>query len=252
MRLANRTAVVTGAGSGYGAGIARRFAAEGARIVAVDINESGGTEVARTIQDEGGQATFVKADVSRADDTARILQAALEAFGSVQVVVNNAATTHRRGPICDVDEAEFDRLFAVNVKSLFHSAKVMVPYFRSVGGGVFVNIASIVSLRPSPGLAWYNATKAANVSITKSMALDFGHDNIRVNCVNPAVGDTGLLASFMGEPDTPQLREKYRRAIPLGRFTTPDDVAAACLYLASDDASFITGTSIEVDGGRSV
>lgn len=252
MRLKNKTAIVTGAGSGYGAGIAARFAQEGAQVVVADIDEPKGRDVAASITARGGKAHFVRTDIADAASLARLLQETVDRFGGLQIVVNNAATTHRRGPILDVDEAEFDRVFSVNVKSLFLSAKAMVPYFRQVGGGVFVNVASITSFRPAPGLAWYNATKAAVVSISKSMALDFGRDNIRVNCVNPAVGDTGLLAAFMGEPDTPQLREKYKAAIPLGRFTTPQDVAGACLYLASDDASFVTGTAIEVDGGRSI
>ncbi len=252
MRLKGKTAIVTGAGSGYGAGIAHRFASEGANVVVADFSEAGGRSVTATIVAQGGQARFVKADVSKAADVAALLQATLDAFGSLQVVVNNAGTTHRRQPILEVDEAEFDRVFAVNVKGLYHSARVMVPYFRSVGGGVFVNVASIVSFRPSAGLAWYNGSKAAAVSISKSMAVDFGRDKIRVNCVNPAFGVTGLSADFMGEPDTPELREKFRQAIPLGRFTAPEDVASACLYLASDDAAFITGTCINVDGGRSV
>jgi 3-oxoacyl-[acyl-carrier protein] reductase len=252
MRLNGKTTIVTGAGSGYGAGIAKRFAREGANVIVADINEAGGRAIAEVIAAEGRQARFVKTDVSKTADVARLLDATLNAFGSLHVVVNNAGTTHRRQPILDVEEVEFDRIFAVNVKSLFHSARVMVPYFRSVGGGAFVNVASIVSFRPAPGLAWYNGSKSAAVSISRSMALDFGVDKIRVNCVNPAFGVTGLSADFMGAPDTPELREKFRQAIPLGRFTEPEDVASACLYLASDDAGFITGTCINVDGGRSV
>lgn len=252
MRLKDKTAIVTGAGSGFGAGIAARFAHEGANVMVVDINEPNGRNVVATIEAAGGRAQFIKADVSKVHDVENVLKTTIDAYGSLQVVVNNAATTHRRQPICDVEEQEFDRVFSVNVKSLFLSAKVMVPYFRKVGGGIFVNIASVVALRPAPGLAWYNGTKAAVVAISKSMALDLGPDRIRVNCVNPAVGDTGLLAQFMGEPDTPELRERYLKAIPLGRFTTPEDVAAASLYLASDDADFITGTCIEVDGGRAI
>ncbi len=252
MRLDGKTAIITGAGSGYGAGIAERFAKEGARIVVADINEAGGRAVVDGICAQGGQARFAKADVSKRSDVEALLATALDAFGSLQIVVNNAGITHRRQPILNVEEDEFDRIFSVNVKSLYHSAQVMVPYFRSVGGGVFVNVASIVSFRPSAGLAWYNSSKAAAVSASRSMALDFGRDNIRVNCVNPAFGVTGMTDDFMGAPDTPELREKFRQAIPLGRFTEPADVASACLYLASDDASFITGTCINVDGGRSV
>ncbi|SFU09147.1 SDR family oxidoreductase [Paraburkholderia aspalathi] len=252
MRFSRRTVIVTGAASGYGAGIAARFAGEGANVVVADLNADNGLRVTESIQSDGGNATFVRADVSNMNDVTALLSKSLDAYGSVHAVINNAGTTHRRKPLCDVTEEEFDRLFSVNVKSLLISAKVMVPYFRSVKAGVFVNVASIVSFRPPPGLAWYAGSKAAVVNISRAMAAELGPDNIRVNCVNPAVGDTGLLAEFMGEPDTPELRTKYASMIPLGRFTTPDDVAGACLYLASDDARFVTGTSIDVDGGRSV
>lgn len=252
MRLANKTAIVTGGGSGFGAGIATRFAKEGANVVVADIDKGNGEAVAADIRATGGHAEFVHADISDMDSVKHMLNATLGHYGQLHTVVNNAATTHTRGPILDVEEAEFDRLFRINVKSLYISAKVMVPYFQQQGGGAFVNVASITSFRPSPGLAWYNGTKAAVVSISKSMAVDFGKDNIRVNCVNPAVGDTGLLAAFMGEPDTPELRQRYCSLIPLGRFTTPQDVAGACLYLASEDAAFVTGTTVDVDGGRSV
>jgi 3-oxoacyl-[acyl-carrier protein] reductase len=248
MRLSGKTAIITGAASGYGAGIAHRFSAEGANVVVADIDEAKGVAVAGAL----ASAIFVPTDVSKATDIAALLERAKQAYGRVDIVVNNAGATHRKKPLCEISEAEFDRVFSVNVRSLMHSAKVMVPHFRAHGGGVFVNVASIVAFRPVPGLAWYCGSKAAVLNISKAMAVELGPDNIRVNCVNPAVGDTGMLADFMGEPDTPALRQRYKAAIPLGRFTDPSDVAAACVFLASDDAQFVTGTSIEVDGGRSV
>ncbi len=170
----------------------------------------------------------------------------------MQIVVNNAGTTHRNKPVLDVTEAEFDRVYAVNVKSLFWSVQAFVPYFRSQGGGVFVNIASTAGVRPRPGLVWYNGSKGAMIVASKSLAVELGGERIRVNCVNPVIGDTGLTAQFMGVEDTPENRQRFLAGIPLGRFSTPQDVANACLYLASDEASFITGVCLEVDGGRCV
>ncbi len=252
MRLKGKTAIITGAGSGFGEGIAMTFAREGANVVVADINEVGGQRVADAIRDAGGQAVFARADVSRNDDVAGLLQAALSAFGGLTTVVNNAGTTHRNRPMLEVDEDEFDRIYAVNVKSIYLTAKHMVPHFRAHGGGAFINIASTAAIRPRPGLTWYNGTKGAVVTTSKSMAAELGPDNIRVNCVNPVIGATGLLADFMGMPDTPENRKRFLGTIPLGRFSTPQDIANACLYLASDEAGFITGTCLEVDGGRCV
>ncbi|MFQ1062334.1 SDR family oxidoreductase [Bordetella trematum] len=252
MRLKGKTAIITGAGSGFGEGIAITFAREGANVVVADINEVGGQRVADAIRDAGGQAVFARADVSRNDDVAGLLQTALSAFGGLTTVVNNAGTTHRNRPMLEVDEDEFDRIYAVNVKSIYLTAKHMVPHFRAHGGGAFINIASTAAIRPRPGLTWYNGTKGAVVTTSKSMAAELGPDNIRVNCVNPVIGATGLLADFMGMPDTPENRKRFLGTIPLGRFSTPQDIANACLYLASDEAGFITGTCLEVDGGRCV
>jgi 3-oxoacyl-[acyl-carrier protein] reductase len=252
MRLKGKTALITGAGSGYGTGIARRFAQEGANVVVADINEANGRRVSQEINDAGGKAAFVKVDVSKAAEVANLLARALEIFRGADIVVNNAGTTYRRKPAYEVTEAEFDRLFAVNVKSLLLSAQVMVPHFRSQGGGVFVNIASTTSFRPSPGLAFYNATKAAVVSISKTMAVELGPCKIRVNCVNPGAGETGLLADFFGEAIKPEVLERYVGLIPLRRLTTADDIADACLYLASDESRFVTGATLDVDGGKSV
>jgi len=176
----------------------------------------------------------------------------LRGVGQLDIVVNNAGTTHRNQPLLGVSETEFDRVYAVNVKSIYWTAIHMVPYFRLRGGGCFVNIASTAGVRPRPGLTWYNGSKAAVIITSKSMAAELGPDRIRVNCVNPVIGATGLVTEFMGMPDTPENRKKFLATIPLGRFSTPDDVAGACVYLASDEANFITGACLEVDGGRCV
>ncbi|MBN9114238.1 MAG: glucose 1-dehydrogenase, partial [Pandoraea sp.] len=170
----------------------------------------------------------------------------------LDIVVNNAGTTHRNKPLLEVTEAEFDRVYAVNVKSIFWSARAVMPYFLQRGAGVMINIASTAGVRPRPGLVWYNGSKGAVITASKAMAAEFGPKNIRVNCVNPVIGDTGLTAEFMGVPHTPKNRAKFLAGIPLGRFSTPQDIANACLYLASDDAAFITGVCLEVDGGRCI
>lgn len=252
MRLENKVAIVTGAGSGFGRGIAATFAREGARVVVADINDPAGQETVEQIRTAGGEAQFAHVDVSSAASMQDLLAAALGHYPGVDIVVNNAGATHRNRPMLEVAEAEFDRIYAINVKSIFLSAHTFVPHFRQRGGGVFVNIASTAAIRPRPGLTWYNGTKGAVVTTSRSMAAELGPDRIRVNCVNPVVGATGLLGEFMGVPDTPENRAKFTAGIPLGRFSTPEDVANACLYLASDEAAFITGACLEVDGGRCV
>ncbi|WP_265919193.1 SDR family oxidoreductase [Cupriavidus nantongensis] len=252
MRLANKVAIVTGGGSGFGEGIAHTFAREGANVVVADLREEAAERVAAAIRDAGGRARAVRADVSREADTEAMREAALAVFGDVHIVVNNAGTTHRNKPILEVTEDEFDRVYAVNVKSIYWSARAFIPHFRRRGGGVFVNIASTAGIRPRPGLVWYNGSKGAVITASKAMAAELGPDNIRVNCVNPVIGATALLEEFMGMPDTPENRARFLATIPMGRMSTPQDVANACLYLASDEAAFITGTCIEVDGGRCV
>jgi 3-oxoacyl-[acyl-carrier protein] reductase len=251
-RLQGKAAIVTGAGSGFGEGIARRFADEGCAVIVNDIAREAGERVAAAIRAAGGRAHFVQGDVTRSDDVRSALAAALAHFGRLDIVVNNAGATHRNQPLLDVPEAEFDRIYAVNVKSLYWTARHMVPHFRAHGGGCFVNIASTAAVRPRPGLTWYNGTKGAVIVTSRSMAAELGPDNIRVNCVNPVIGETGLLTEFMGLPDTPDNRAKFLATIPLGRFSRPLDVANACLFLASDEAAFITGACLEVDGGRCV
>ncbi|MBY4897235.1 glucose 1-dehydrogenase [Cupriavidus sp. AU9028] len=252
MRLADKVAVVTGGGSGFGEGIALAFAREGARVLVADIDEASATRVVQRIAETGGQARAIRADVSKGEDVAAMRDAALAAFGDVGIVVNNAGTTHRNKPILEITEDEFDRVHAVNVKSIYWSARHFIPHFRARGGGVFINIASTAAIRPRPGLVWYNASKGAVVTASKGMAAELGPDNIRVNCVNPVIGVTGLLEQFMGKPDTPENRAAFLATIPMGRMSTPADIAGACVFLASDEAAFVTGACLEVDGGRCV
>jgi len=244
-RLADKAAIVTGAGSGFGAGIAKRFAAEGAAVTVADINVQAGERVAREV---GGQ--FVQADVTKGDDWVKLLRAAGD---QLDIIVNNAGWTHRNKPYLEVTEAEFDRVYAVNVKSIYLSALHAVPVFRKRGRGCFVNIASTAGVRPRPGLTVYNSSKGAVINLSKSMAAEFGPDRIRVNCVNPVFSpETSLSADFAGGRVTEEAKQRFMATIPLGRFSTPLDVANACLYLASDEAEFISGVCIEVDGARCV
>jgi len=252
MRLKDKIAIVTGGGSGFGEGISKRFAQEGCKVVVNDINVEGGERVTREINAAGGKAAFAKADVSKDADWATLLKVTLDTFGALHIVVNNAGTTHRNQPMLGVSEEQFDRMYAVNVKSLFHSAKHCVPYFRTKGGGAFITVASTAGVRPRPGLVWYNGSKGAAIVTSRSMAAELGPDKIRVNVVNPVAGDTPLLAEFMGGADTPEMRAKFIATIPLGRLSKPLDVANACLYLASDEAEFISGACLEVDGARCV
>jgi len=252
MRLTGKTAIVTGGGSGFGEGIAKAYAREGANVVINDLNGAAAERVASEIALAGGKAIAVAGDVTRSEDWRRLREAALEDFGSVQIVVNNAGTTHRNKPVLEVTEAEFERVYAVNVKSIYWSVQAFVPYFRQQGGGVFVNIASTAGVRPRPGLVWYNGSKGAVIIASKALAAELGPDRIRVNCVNPVIGETALLSEFMGVEDTPENRKRFLAGIPLGRFSTPQDVANACLYLGSDEAEFVTGVCLEVDGGRCV
>lgn len=250
MRLKDKVALVTGAGSGFGAGIARRFAEEGARVIVNDVDAPSADRVAGEL---GAGAAAVRGDVTLAADWASLMETAQSRFGRLDVVVNNAGWTHRNKSCLEVSEAEFDRVFAVNVKSIYLSAVHAVPLFRRQGGGCFVNIASTAGVRPRPGLTVYNASKGAVILMSKSMAAEFGPDRIRVNCVNPVFSpDTALSAEFAGGSVTDEARKRFLATIPLGRFSTPLDVANACLYLASDEAGLVSGTCIEVDGARCV
>ena len=251
MRLEDKIAIVTGAASGFGAGIALRFASEGAKVVVNDVDADGARRTVGQIEGGGGRAIACAGDVSKDADVARLIAAAIDAFGRLDIVVNNAGTTHRNQPMLDVPEEMFDRIYQVNVKSLYLTAKHAVPHFRAQKSGVFITIASTAGVRPRPGLTWYNGSKGAAIVTSRSMAVELAPHNIRVNVINPVAGETGLLADFMGE-DTPQKRAQFISTIPLGRLSQPSDVATAAVFFASDEASFITGACMEVDGGRCV
>jgi len=249
MRIPGKVAVVTGAASGFGEGIAKRFAKEGGKVVIADLNVEGAERVATEI---GDAAAAIHADVTDRTQVKAMVDFALARFRRVDILVNNAGFTHVNQPMLEVDEATFDRVFEVNVKAIYLAALAIVPVFRSQGGGAIINIASTAGVRPRPGLTWYNASKGAAITLTKSMAVELAPDRIRVNALNPVMGETGMLERFMGMPDTPENRAKFLATIPLGRMSRPADIAAAALFLASDDAEFITGTTLEVDGGRCV
>jgi len=253
MRVKDKSIIVTGAGQGIGEGIATRLAQEGAKVIVNDINQALGEKVAAAIRSEGGSASFFAADVTRSADVKALVDVAMQRHGKLDVMVNNAGWTHRNRPALEVSEEEFDKVYAVNMKSIYLSTVHAVPAFRANKGGCFINIASTAGIRPRPGLTWYNGSKGAVITTSKSLAAEFGPENIRVNCINPVFNpDTGLSAEFAGGPVDEARRAKFLATIPLGRFSTGLDVGNAALYLASDEAAFITGVCIEVDGGRCV
>jgi 3-oxoacyl-[acyl-carrier protein] reductase len=245
MRLAGKTAIVTGGGSGFGAGIARKFAAEGAHVFVVDING----DAASIIADEVG-GTAVTCDVSNAASVNALAETVLS-NAPLDILVNNAGVTHLPSAMEDVTEADFDRVFNVNMKSVFLLARAFVPHFKERKTGVILNVASTAGVSPRPRLNWYNASKGWMITATKTMAVELAPDGIRVNAINPVAGDTPLLKTFMGE-DTPEMRAKFLSTIPLGRFSTPEDMGNAACFLCSDEASMITGVAMEVDGGRCI
>ena len=246
MRLKNKIAIVTGGGSGFGAGIVKKFIQEGAKVVVADINLENANKVA---MDTGGFA--VEVDVSNSLSFKNLVDKTLEKFGKIEIMVNNAGITHLPNSMENISEAEFDKIFAVNSKSVFFSAKYLVPKMISIGGGNILNVASTAGISPRPNLSWYNATKGWMISATKAMAIELASKKIRVNALAPVAGETPLLKSFMGG-DTPEKREKFLSTIPIGRFSTPNDMGNAACFLCSEEASMITGVVLQVDGGRCI
>jgi len=251
MKLQGRIAIVTGAGSGYGAGIARRFAEEGARVVCVDIDGAAAARIANSLPSGPEAALALQCDVSDGASVAAMVAETVRALGGFDILVNNAGMTQKPARIARIAEADLDRLLAVNVKSLYHMAVHALPVLRKRGGGVVINIASVAAIRPRPGMTWYNASKAAVITITQSMAAELAPDRIRVNAIAPAVGQTPMFTSMYGA-DTEDAANRLIETIPLGRLCKPEDIAAAAVYLASDDAAFVTGAILPVDGGRLV
>ncbi|WP_420342247.1 glucose 1-dehydrogenase [Paenirhodobacter sp.] len=248
-RLDGKVAIITGAGGGFGEGIAKLFAEEGAKVGVLDLRADAAERVAAEI---GEGALALAADVTSRAQMEAAVQKLVEHFGAPGIFVNNAGWTHRNKPMLEVTEEEFDRVYAINVKSIYHISNIIVPLMRQQGGGAIVNIGSVAGIRPRPGLTWYNSTKGAVNILSQSMAVELAPDNIRVNAICPVMGETGLLESFMGVPDTPENRARFVATIPLGRMSRPADIARATLYLASDDAEFITGVLLPVDGGRTI
>lgn len=248
-RMAGKIAVVTGAGGGFGEGIAKLFAREGAKVGVLDLRADAAERVAQEI---GENAIALTADVTSRAQTEAAVNKVVEHFGTPNVFVNNAGWTHRNKPMLEVTEEEFDKVYGINVKAIYHASNIIVPMMREIGGGSIVNIGSVAGIRPRPGLTWYNSTKGAVNILSQSMAVELAPDNIRVNAICPVMGETGLLEAFMGLPDTPENRAKFVATIPMGRMSTADDIARATLYLASDDSEFITGILMPVDGGRTV
>ena len=248
MRLKDKSIIVTGAGSGFGEGITKRFAEEGANVIVADVDVENGTRVAKATKN----AIFCQVDVANDADVKNMINLAIGEFGSLDVLVNNAGIAQKNCPMTKVDESAFDRIFAVNVKSIFLAALYAVPIMQKQGTGSIINTASTAAVSPRPGLTWYNGSKGAVVTITKSMAVELAKDNIRVNALNPVIGQTGLTIDFMGGVDTPEIREKFISTIPMGRMSTPLDVANAALFFASEESAFVTGVCLEVDGGRCI
>ncbi len=248
MRLDGKTAIVTGGASGFGAGIVRKFIAEGARVMVADINAAGAQAMAA---DMGDQAVAFGVDLTQGDQVKAMADTAFETFGGLDILVNNAGITHLPAPMEDVSEEDFDRVLAVNVKSVYLTAKYIVPHMKNRSSGAILNVASTAGVSPRPNLNWYNCSKGWMITATRTMAVELAPSGIRVNAINPVAGETPLLKSFMGE-DTPEIRAKFLATIPLGRFSTPEDMGAVSCFLCSDEASMVTGVCMEVDGGRCI
>ena len=252
MNLNNKIAIVTGGASGFGAATAHRLAQAGARVMVADLNANGAQKVASEIIAAGGQAAGVVVDIADRASFEYMVATTRQSLGGLDILVNNAGTTHRNKPALEVTEEEFDRVYRVNVKSLFWAAQTVLPGFIAQGSGCIVNVASTTGVRPGPGLTWYSGSKAAMINLTKGLALEYARSGVRINAVNPMIGETAMLGDFMGMEDTPANRERFLMRIPLGRFTRPADVASAVTFLASDEASYLTGVCLDVDGGRNI
>ena len=248
MRLKDKTAIVTGGASGFGAGIVRKFVAEGARVMIADLNSEG----ADALQSELGKATVsCKVNVAKDGDVASMIETAIQKLGHVDILVNNAGTTHLPNELEGISEEDFDLVFAVNCKSVYLTSKYLMPHFKSRNSGAILNVASTAGVSPRPRLSWYNASKGWMITATKSMAVELAPIGIRVNAINPVAGETPLLEKFMGE-DTPEIRKKFLSTIPIGRFSNAEDMGNAACFLCSDEASMVTGVCMEVDGGRCI
>lgn len=250
MRLKDKVAVITGGASGFGEAIAKRFASEGACVLVADLNADGAAKVSAAIQAAGGQAAATGADVTKSKDADAMIAAAISAFGGLDILVNNAGVPQRIGAFQDVSDDAIDRIFDVNVKSWLYTTRAALPHLEARGGGSIINTASVAGLRPRPGAAWYNASKAAACSLTLSMASELGAKNIRVNALCPVAADTPLFRDVVGGEITDAHRERFTSGIPLGRLATSEDVASAALYLASEDGAFLSGVLLPIDGGR--
>jgi len=249
-QLAGKVAIITGAGSGFGTGMAEAYIREGAKVIIADINAEAGERVAKSL---GAHAKAVATDVADGDAVQAMVQACVDSFGVPDIVINNAGTTHRNQPMLQVDEQTFDRVFNVNVKSIYHMAHAVVPVMRARGkGGLIINVGSTAGIRPRPGLCWYNSSKGAVNLLSKAMAVELAPDKIRVNALCPVMGATALLEDFMGMPDTPENHARFLSTIPLGRLCEPRDMAAAAVFLATDAAEFLTGLEMPIDGGRTI
>lgn len=248
MKLDGKSAIVTGGASGFGAGIVRRFAAEGARVLIADINGQAAGELASEI---GEAARGVTIDITKTEDVKNMVAAAMDFAGGIDVLVNNAGIGHTPEPMEELSESQFDQIFEVNIKSIYRTSQAVVPVMKKAGAGAILNIASTAGVSPRPNLTWYNASKGWVITATRSMAVELASSGVRVNALNPVAGETPMLKTFMGE-DTPEIRAKFIASIPIGRFSTPEDMGAAATFLCSDDASMITGVALEVDGGRCI
>lgn len=248
MKLSGKSAIVTGGASGFGAGIARRFILEGARVVIADIDGDAALAMAEEL---GDAALGLQVDVASADGVASMVETTVRLMGGVDILVNNAGIGHKPEPMESLSEETFDRIFEVNIKSIFRTAQQVVPIMKEKGSGAILNIGSTGGVSPRPNLTWYNASKGWVITATRSMAIELAASGVRVNALNPVAGETPLLKTFMGE-DTPEIRAKFLASIPIGRFSTPEDMGAAATFLCSDDASMITGVALEVDGGRCI